>query len=43
MDGAREALAFSQNGESVGEVSHVVLVRYILGLNWSMSLQIGVS
>ena len=39
MDGTWETLAFCQNGESVWKVSHIVLMRYILGLDWRVSLQ----
>jgi hypothetical protein len=39
MDGTWETLTFGQDGESVGEVGHVVLMRYILGLDWRVSLQ----
>jgi len=39
VDGSRETLAFSQNGESVGEVSDVVLMWHILGLDWSVSFE----
>jgi hypothetical protein len=38
MDGTWETLTFGQDGESVGEVSHIVLMRYILGLDWRVSL-----
>lgn len=38
MNGSRETLTLSQNGESICQVSHVVFMWYILGLNWFMSL-----
>ena len=37
MNGSWETLTFCQNGESVGEVGDVVLVRYILGFDWCVS------
>jgi len=37
--GSWEALALGQNGESVGEISNVVLVRNVLSLDWLVTLK----
>jgi hypothetical protein len=37
MNGSWETLTFGQDGETVGKVSDIVLMRYILGFNWGVS------
>ena len=38
MNCSREDLAFSKDGKSIGQVSHIVLWSLILGFKWFVAL-----